>query len=156
MVEIAAALSMAGSAYNMIKNGIEKGQEINDLYQGFSRFFDAKEELAEAAIANSNPSMVQKLFSGKSVEAQALEVTAARYKMAALEKELREFLIYTGQMDFYEDMMRERRAIRQKRAAVAKTQAERKRFWIDVIAVAGFVVFASGVIGGMIALIASA
>lgn len=156
MVEIAAALSMAGSAYNMIKNGIEKGQEINDLYQGFSRFFDAKEELAEAAIANSNPSMVQKLFSGKSVEAQALEVTAARYKMAALEKELREFLIYTGQMDFYEDMMRERRAIRQKRAAVAKAQAERKRFWIDVIAVAGFVVFASGVIGGMIALIASA
>lgn len=156
MVEIAAALSMAGSAYNMIKNGIEKGQEINDLYQGFSRFFDAKEELAEAAIANSNPSMVQKLFSGKSVEAQALEVTAARYKMAALEKELREFLIYTGQMDFYEDMMRERRAIRQKRAAVAKAQAERKRFWIDVTAVAGFVVFASGVIGGMIALIAGA
>jgi hypothetical protein len=156
MVEIAAALSMAGSAYNMIKNGIEKGQEINDLYQGFSRFFDAKEELAEAAIANSNPSMVQKLFSGKSVEAQALEVTAARYKMAALEKELREFLIYTGQMDFYEDMMRERRAIRQRRAAVAKAKAEKKRFWIDVIAVAGFVVFASGIIGGMIALIASA
>ena len=156
MVEIAAALSMAGSAYNMIKNGIEKGQEINDLYQGFSRFFDAKEELAEAAIANSNPSMVQKLFSGKSVEAQALEVTAARYKMAALEKELREFLIYTGQMDFYEDMMRERRAIRQRRAAVAKAKAEKKRFLIDVIAVAGFVVFASGIIGGMIALIASA
>jgi hypothetical protein len=156
MVEIAAALSMAGSAYNMIKNGIEKGQEINDLYQGFSRFFDAKEELAEAAIANSNPSLTQKLFSGKSVEAQALEVTAARHKMLALEKELREFLIYTGQMDFYEDMMRERRKIRQQRLELAKRRAESRRFWTDVSLIAGFLVFTACVIGGMIALIAGA
>lgn len=132
MVEIAAALSMAGSAYNMIKNGIEKGQEVQDLYQGFTRFFDAKEELAEAAIANSKPSMAKKLFSGSSVEAEALQVTAARHKIAQIEKELRDFLIYSGQMHFYEDMMRERRNIRQRRLAVAQKKAENIRFWTDV------------------------
>lgn len=156
MVEIAAALSMAGSAYNMIKNGIEKGQEINDLYQGFSKFFDAKEELAEAAIANSNPSLTQKLFSGKSVEAQALQVTAARHKMMALEKELREFLIYTGQMDFYEDMMRERRKIRQQRLELAKRKAETKRFWTDVALIFGALAVCTFIIVGMIAIITSA
>jgi cytochrome c-type biogenesis protein CcmH/NrfG len=155
MVEIAAALSMAGSAYNMIKNGIEKGQEVQDLYQGFTRFFDAKEELAEAAIANSKPSMAKKLFSGSSVEAEALQVTAARHKIAQIEKELRDFLIYSGQMDFYEDMMRERRKIRQRRLAAAQKKAESKKFWTDVclatLVCAGLAV----VVGGIIVIIVS-
>ena len=49
MVEIAAAVSMAGSAYNMIKNAIETGREVEDMYDVFASFFDAKEQLAEAA-----------------------------------------------------------------------------------------------------------
>ena len=32
-----------------------------------------------------------------------------------MEKELREYLLYTGQSDFYEDMMIERRKIREHR-----------------------------------------
>lgn len=153
MVEIAAALSMAGSAFNMIKGAIEKGQEVQDMYDVFAKFFDAKEQLAEADQHAKNPSMVGSLFGGSSVEAQALKVTAARHKIKQLEKELYEFLLYTGQNQFYEDMMKERRAIRQRRIEAAQAAARKKAFYIDVIAVAGFFVFCGLLIAGFVSIL---
>lgn len=147
MVEIAAALSMAGSAFNMIKGAIEKGQDVQDMYNVFAKFFDAKEQLAEADQRAKNPSMVGSLFGGSSVEAQALQVTAARHKIKQLEKELYEFLLYTGQQQFYEDMMKERRAIRQRRIEAAQAAARKKANIIDGIAIIGFCMFVGIVIG---------
>jgi hypothetical protein len=72
----------------------------------------------------------------------------------AIEKELREYLIYSGQIDFYEDMMRERREIRLARAKAAKEAAERKALIIDIVAVVGAAVVVGGIIVGMISIIA--
>ena len=105
------AMSLAKSAFAGIKKAVELGREVEDVAGYFGKFFDAKDQLAEASQYEKNQPMVKKLFSGSSVEAQALEVTAARHKMAALEKELREYLLYTGQVGFYEDMMKEVMAI---------------------------------------------
>ena len=153
MIEIAAALSMAGSAFNMIKGAIEKGQEVQDMYDVFAKFFDAKEQLAEADQHAKNPSMVGSLFGGSSVEAQALQVTAARHKIKQLEKELYEFLLYSGQGDFYEDMMKERRMIRQRRIEAAQAAARKKAFYIDVAAVGGFFVFIGMIIAGFLSIL---
>ena len=153
MVEIAAALSMAGSAFNMIKGAIEKGQEVQDMYDVFAKFFDAKETLAEADQHAKNPSMVGSLFGGSRVEAQALQVTAARHKIKQLEKELYEFLLYTGQQQFYEDMMKERRVIRQRRIEAAQAAARKKAFYIDVAAIAGFFVFCGVLIAGFVSIL---
>jgi len=131
MIEIAAAVSMATSAYNGIKRAIEMGREAQDVAQAFGKFFDAKESIAEASIENKQGSKVKKLFSGTSVEAQALEITAAKHKTAQLEKELREFLLYSGQSQFYEDMMIERRRIRQARMNEAKRRAAKQALIID-------------------------
>lgn len=153
MIEIAAALSMAGSAFNMIKGAIEKGQEVQDMYDVFAKFFDAKEQLAEADQHAKNPSMVGSLFGGSSVEAQALQVTAARHKIKQLEKELYEFLLYTGQQQFYEDMMKERRIIRQRRIEAAQAAARKKAFYIDVVAIVGFFVLCGVLIAGFVSII---
>ena len=153
MIEVAAALQLAGSAFNMIKGAIEKGQEAQDMYNVFAKFFDAKEELAEANIAAQNPSMVGQLFGGSSVEAQALQVTAARYKIKQMEKELYEFLLYTGQQQFYEDMMKERRIIRQRRIEAAQAAARKRANIIDGIAIVGFLAFIGAVIGFFVSII---
>jgi len=131
MIEIAAAISMATSAFNGIKRAVEAGREIEDVAGYFGKFFDAKESIAEASIVNSQGSKVKKLFSGTSVEAQALEITAARHKTMQLEKELREFLLYSGQTQFYDDMMIERRRIRQARLDEAKRKAAKQALMID-------------------------
>jgi len=154
MIEIAAAVSLATSAFSALKQAMEAGKDVEDMIGYFGKFFDAKDQLSEANMKASTSSFVGKMFNSSSVESQALEVTAARHKIMAIEKELREYLIYTGQIDFYEDMMRERRAIRLARAEAAKAAAERKAFWIDVTAVGGGLFVVVGIIVGMVSIIA--
>ena len=153
MVEIAAAMSLASSAYSGIKKAMEMGREAQDVAEFFGRWFEAKEQVNEIQQYANNPSMMAKLFSGKSVEAQALQVTSARYKIQAMEKELREYLIYTGQVDFYEDMMRERRNIRQARLLAAKRKAEKRALMLNVIAVTVGMGFASFIVVGLFVMI---
>lgn len=135
MVEIGIAVSMAVSAFNGIKKAVEAGREIEDVAGYFGKFFDAKEAISEASLHNENAPVFKKIFAGKSVEAQALEITAAKHKAAKIEKELREFLIYSGQSQFYEDMMRERRHIREERIQRARNKAEKRKFWLDTFTI---------------------
>ena len=132
MLEVAVAVSMASSAFSSIKKAVNMGRDIEDVASYFGKFFDAKESIAEAGQQNLHTPKVTKLFSGSSVESQALELTAAKHKVTRLEKELREFLIYSGQSEFYRDMMTERRRITQERLRQVTAKAERKQFWLDV------------------------
>ena len=153
MVEVAVAMSMASSAYNAIKKGMEMGREAQDVAEFFGRWFDAKENIAEANQYAQNPSMFGKMFSGKSVEAQALQVTSAKYKIAQMEKELREYLIYTGQSDFYEDMMIERRKIREQRLIRARAKAEFRKNVLEGIAIFVGAIVCAVIIAGTVSII---
>lgn len=155
-MEIAAAMSLASTAFNALKKGMETGREIEDMVDYFGKWFEAKDALSEQNINANNQPMLKKMFSGNSVEAQALQVTHAKHKIKQMEKELYEYLLYTGQQQFYNDMMAERRAIRQARIDEAVRRSERKRFWIDVGAVVLGLTTVTGVIVGVISLIASA
>ena len=146
-------MSMASSAYNAIKKGMEMGREAQDVAEFFGRWFDAKENIAEANQYAQNPSVFGKMFSGKSVEAQALQVTSAKYKIAQMEKELREYLIYTGQSDFYEDMMIERRKIREQRLIRARAKAEFRKNVLDGIAIFIGAIVCAVVIAGTVSII---
>ena len=129
------------------------GREAQDVAEFFGRWFDAKENIAEANQYANNPSVFGKMFSGKSVEAQALEVTSAKYKIAQMEKELREYLIYTGQSDFYEDMMIERRKIREQRLIRARAKAEFRKNVLDGIAIFIGAIVCAVVIAGTVSII---
>lgn len=155
MVEVAMALSVARSAFAGIKKAVELGREVEDVAGYFGKFFDAKDQLAEASQYEKNTPIVKKLFSGSSVEAQALEITAAKHKMATLEKELREYLLYTGQVGFYEDMMKERRLIRAARLRAAARKAENKRLMVDIIALIIGTIISGAIVFGLVYLITS-
>ena len=146
MLEVAVAVSMASSAFSSIKKAVNMGRDIEDVAGYFGRFFDAKESIAEAGQQNLHTPKVKKLLSGSSVEAQALELTAAKHKIQRLDTELREFLIYSGQSQFYRDMMKERTRIAQERFRIAKKQAEDKRFWIDMSCIIAGVLASVGII----------
>ena len=149
MVEIGIAISMASSAFSAIKRAVEVGREVEDVAGYFGKFFDARDQISEASEYGKNQPLVKKLFSGQSVEAQALEITAAKYKIASIEKELREFLIYSGQGQFYEDMMHERRSIRQARLQQAAKKAENTKMMIDIASIVAI----AGLTGGTIYII---
>lgn len=151
MIEIGLAVSMASTAFSAIKRAVEVGREVEDVAEYFGKFFDAKDQIAEASRYGDNQPLVKKLFSGQSVEAQALEITAARHKIAHIEKELREFLIYSGQGQFYDDMMQERRAIRAERLRQAEKKAENMKMMIDIASIVAI----AGLSGGIIYIVAS-
>ena len=153
MMEIAAAISLASSAFNALKKGMETGREIEDMVDYFGKWFEAKDALSEQNINAQNQPTFKKLFSGNSVEAQALQVTHAKHKIKQMEKELYEYLLYTGQQEFYNDMMAERRAIRQARIEEAHRRAEMKRFWFDLIVGGGAIVVGLGCVIGIFMLV---
>lgn len=153
MMEVAAAISLATSTFNALKKGMEAGREIEDMMGYYGKWFEAKEALSENAVNSNNVPMMKKLFSGNSVEAQALQITQAKHKIKQMEKELYEYLLYTGQQEFYNDMMRERRAIREARMRDAQRRAQRKKFWFDVIVGGIAIAVATFIIVGMFVLI---
>ena len=153
MIEIAVAVQAEGAAYNAIKGAVEAGREAQDMIGAFGKFFDSMDSVSEANIRNQSASTFSKLFNSSSVEAQALEITAAKYKIAFMEKQLREFLIYSGQADFYEDMLDERKRIRRHRQAVARKQAENKAFWVDAAAILGAMIISAVIIVGTVSII---
>ena len=152
-MEIAAAISLASSAFSALKKGMETGRDIEDMVGYFGKWFEAKDALSEQNINVNNQPAFKKMFSGNSVEAQALQVTHAKHKIKQMEKELYEYLLYTGQQEFYNDMKAERRVIRQARIDAAVKQSQRKRFWFDLIIGGGAVSLALGVIIGMFMLV---
>ena len=90
MIEVATAISLASSAFNALKKGMETGREIEDMVDYFGKWFEAKDALSEQNINANNQPMFKKMFSGNSVEAQALQVTHAKHKIKQMEKELLE------------------------------------------------------------------
>lgn len=127
-VTIAACISGATKAYNLVAKAVNAGREIEDTASYIGKFFDHKERINEIeAEVQYGP----KLFRGQSVEAQALEIQMAKKKTADMEAQLRELCYYTVGKDFYDEMMQERRKIRQRRLDAAKARAERRRLFMD-------------------------
>jgi len=153
MIEVGVAVQVAGAAYNAIKSAVERGREAQDMIGAFSKFFDSMDSVSEANIKNQSASMASKFFNGSSVEAQALEITAAKHKIAFMEKELREYLIYSGQGAFYDDMMEERKRIRRHRQAVTRRKAESKAFWMDVGVCFGVILLSAAIVAMIFAII---
>ena len=72
-----------------------------------------------------------------------------------MERQLREFLIYSGQGDFYEDMMDERKRIRRARQLQQRKEAQQKAFMIDCAALVAGMAVAAVIVGMVVALITS-
>lgn len=144
MIEVIAAVTAAGKAFNYINAAVNKGHEINDLAHKFGAFFDAKDKILEAEAGVENASAISKLFAKDSVESAALQITMAKQKTQQMERQLREIIIYTVGQDVYVEMLRTRAAIRKQRLDAARARAARKRLIIDGIGFAfiGTVLFA--------------
>jgi len=131
VIEIIAAVSAAGRAFNYIQQVVNKGHEINDLAHKFGAFFDAKDKIAEAEAGVENASAMSKLFAKGSVESAALQITMAKQKTLSMEKQLREIIVMTVGEGVYIEMIRTRTTIRKQRLEAARARAAKKRLIID-------------------------
>jgi molecular chaperone GrpE (heat shock protein) len=128
---------MCASAYRFMKTAVNEGRELSDMTRALSKFWDAREEVSVLEQKATNPSKIEKLFGGKSVESQALEITLQKQKAEQLEKELKDLFYWTGNANLWHDMLRERTKIRNMRIAQAREKAQSRAAMIDVVAIVG-------------------
>jgi predicted nucleic acid-binding Zn-ribbon protein len=135
--EIIAAVQVCASAYRFMKTAVNEGRELGDMTRAISKFWDAREEISVIEQKATNPSKIEKLFGGKSIEAQALEITLHKQKAVQLEKELKDLFYWTGNANLWHDMLRERTKLRNMRIAEAKQKAEARAAMIDISIIGG-------------------
>jgi len=135
--EIIAAVQVCASAYRFMKTAVNEGRELGDMTRAISKFWDAREEISVLEQKATNPSKIEKLFGGKSIEAQALEITLHKQKAVQLEKDLKDLFYWTGNANLWHDMIKERGRLRNMRIAEAKQKAEARAAMIDISIIGG-------------------
>lgn len=125
MIEIAVALATAEAAVAGIKKAIQIGKDANDCLGEFLQLFDARDQVQKAS---TEERAKLKPEQQKNAMSEALESVIAARKIREMEQELRQYLIWSGQGDVWDEIVSEHNAIIQKRKAAALAeQKERAR-----------------------------
>ena len=123
MIEVAAILATAQAAVAGIKQAIQVGRSAQDCLGDFMKLFDAQDKLQKASTEER-----AKVRDPQSAMSEALESVIAAKRVREMTLELREFLIWSGQADVWDDIQREHNAIIQRRKAEElAAQRERER-----------------------------
>lgn len=123
MIEVAAILATAQAAIAGIKQAIQVGRSAQDCLGDFMKLFDAQDKLQKASTEDR-----AKAKDPQSPMSEALESVIAAKRVREMTQELREYLIWSGQADVWDDIQREHNAIIQRRKAdELAAQRERER-----------------------------
>jgi arsenate reductase-like glutaredoxin family protein len=114
-VSIGIAFSVAQSSVNNIKKAIALGKDIHSLTGEFVKFFNSSDTVHTASVKLKAKNVGK---SDSELGAVALELAMNSKRLRDAEKELKELLIYSGNGDIWEEMLRERtRLIKERNAA---------------------------------------
>ena len=146
MIEVAAALSVATSAFNAIKKGFEVGRDIESMSADLGRWMGAASDINKADEYAKKPPLFKKLFAAGSVEEEAMATFMAKKKAEDMRYQLKQLIQLTRGPAAWEELLKTEGEIRKKRQAAIYAQKERQRKLMEVIAW----VIGCGLIGGFI------
>jgi len=146
MIEVAAALSVATSAFNAIKKGFEVGRDIESMSGDLSRWMGAASDIDKAGEYAKRPPLFKKLFAAGSVEEEAMASFMAKKKAEDMRYQLKQLISLTRGPAAWEELLATEGAIRKKRQKMIYEQEERQRKLMEIIAW----VIGSSLIGGFL------
>lgn len=111
MIDPFTAFAAAQAAVKGIKAAIALGKDIQGASTDILKFFDAKDTLT---VASTNP---KKAGVKRSDMARAAELVMQAHQIQKAEADLREYLIYTGNAQIWDQIMMERNRIQAERRA---------------------------------------
>jgi hypothetical protein len=152
VLEIAATLAAAEAAVAGIKKAIQVGRDAKDCLGEFMALFDAQDKIQKAS---TEQRAKLKPEEQKSAMSEALEAVIAAKKVREMTEELKQYLIWSGQAELWDEIQRERNAVIQRRKAAElaeqrhKEEALRKRkeraLLAVVVGIGGIILFHLGV-----------
>ena len=127
MIEVAAALSAATTAFNAIKKGFEVGRDIESMSGALSRWMGAASDINKADEYAKKPPLFKKLFASGSVEEEAMATFMAKKKAEDMRYQLKQLISLTRGPQAWEELLRTEGEIRKKRQRMIYEQKERQR-----------------------------
>jgi len=149
MIDPISAAATASAAFTTIQRGFQVARSIEEMAGDLSRWMGALSDLEQAEKEAKNPPIFKKLFAGQSVEAQAMEAFAAKNKAEEQRAQLKQYIQYSYGQSKWDELVKMEGSIRKQRQETIYKQRERRRKFLEIVAIILLVV--SGV-GGLILL----
>ena len=136
MIDPITAVATATAAFNTIKKGFAIGREMEGMAGDLGRWMGAVSDIKKAEELNKKPPLFKKLFAAGSVEEEALQIFMAKKKAQDMREELRNLISFTRGPNAWQELLKTEADIRKKRQAAIYAQEERRRFWLEMSALA--------------------
>jgi hypothetical protein len=135
-------IATASAAYNALKQGIAVGRELQDMGGQLATWAGAVSDMEFLAKKAQEPPWWKV---GSSVQAEAIEIFAAKKKIEAQRDELRTFVQFSYGQSGWEELLRIEAQVRKRKQATDHRKAEMKEMAINVALVV--LVLAAGIAG---------
>ena len=147
------AMATASAAFGAIKKGFAIGRDVESMMSDIGRWMGALSDLDQAEREAKNPPIFKKLFAGKTVEQEAMEVFAAKRKAQAQRDELKQWIGLTLGQSAWEELVRTEGRIRKQRQETLYAQRERRRKFVEIAAWVLLVGVGTAVLGAFVMLL---
>lgn len=141
MIDPVTAIAGATAAFNMLKKGIAVGKDLQDMGGQLSKWAGAIADLDFADKQNKKPAWYKTLGGG--VQAQAMEIFAAKQKAAAMRQELKDYISVMYGPSKWQEILEIEADLRKQKREHEHRRMEIKQAIIEWTA--GFVLFVLGV-----------
>ena len=143
MIDPLTAVGLATSAFNILKQGISAGKDIQEMSGTLSKWGSAFSDFQYAEDKAKNPPFY-KMMSDNS--ANAIEIFAQKKKMQQMRKEIKDHISWTYGPSAWEEVL----SIEGEMRRIRKEEAYKKQEFIDnaintIIGVTVFLIAAAGV-----------
>jgi len=135
-------IATASAAYNALKKGIEFGRELQDMGGQLASWAGAVSDLEFLAKKAENPPWWKV---GGNVQAEAVEIFAAKKRIQAQRDELKTYIQYSYGQSGWEELLRIEAQVRKRKQATDYRRAEMKELAITITLVT--LVLLAGVAG---------
>ena len=134
MIDPVSAVALATGAFNTIKAGFAAGREIETMAGDLSRWMGAVSDIKKAEELNQKPPLFKKLFASGSLEEEALQIFMAKKKAEDMRDQLKQIIVFSRGPAAWDELLKTEGDIRKKRQKAIYDQAERRRFWLEILA----------------------
>lgn len=135
-------IATASAAYNALKKGIAIGRELQDMGGQLAQWAGAVSDLEFLAKKAEQPPWWKV---GKNVQAEAIEIFAAKKRIQAQRDELKTYIQFSYGQSGWDELLRIEAQVRKRKQATDHRRAEMKELAITITLVA--LVLIAGVSG---------
>jgi hypothetical protein len=144
MIDPVSAFAIATSAYKALEKGVGAARNLESMGKDLSRWMSAVSDIDRAHHEAKNPPLFKKLFSGASVEKEALDLFIQKKQLEEQRDNLRKLISSMLGPQAWQELIKMERDIRQQRKETLYKQREARQHFIEIVAILFLVIVTCG------------